>query len=221
VILTLASHGSDRPCGGRIRQKNEELIIRAAEEEFALHGFKGASMQKIADRAALPKANLHYYFKNKLGLYAAVLSQVIDLWDHSLNELTADLHPRDVLPNYIAEKIRFSREYPLASRLFAKEIISGAPLLKAYFEDDYAKWFSSRIAVFQAWIDQGKMDPIDPEHLIFLLWSSTQHYADFGVQIESALGRSPLADHDFEKATRTLTHILLKGCGVDHKPSNN
>ncbi|MDP2522986.1 TetR/AcrR family transcriptional regulator [Neptunomonas phycophila] len=205
----------DAPNVGRIRQKNEEVILRAAEEEFALYGFKGASMQKIADRAELPKANLHYYFKNKLGLYTAVLKQAIELWDNTLNDLTPEHNPAEVLPEYIREKIHFARAYPLASRLFAKEIISGAPQLQDYFSDGYQAWFDQRTAVFQSWIDQGKMDPIDPAHLIFLLWSSTQHYADFAVQIESALGSHPLANRHYDSASDTLIHIILKGCGVN------
>ena len=207
----------DAPNVGRIRQKNEEVILRAAEEEFALYGFKGASMQKIADRAELPKANLHYYFKNKLGLYTAVLKQAIELWDNTLNDLTPEHNPAEVLPEYIREKIHFASAYPLASRLFAKEIISGAPQLQDYFSDGYQAWFDQRTAVFQSWIDQGKMDPIDPAHLIFLLWSSTQHYADFAVQIESALGSHPLANSHYDSASDTLIHIILKGCGVSLK----
>ncbi len=212
--LTPHSHGVSKEATGRIRQKNEEIILQAAEEEFALHGFKGASMQAIAERAGLPKANIHYYFKNKLSLYAGVLSQVIDLWDTTLNELNENQEPAEVLPLYIAEKIRFSRDYPQASRVFAKEILSGAPLLKDYFSNDYQAWFESRVEVFRAWIKQGKMDSVDPAHLVFLIWSSTQHYADFAVQIEAAIGKSSLEETDYDAATQTLIKVILNGCGI-------
>jgi TetR/AcrR family transcriptional regulator len=203
-----------RKVAGRIRQKNEQLILSAAEEEFARHGYKGATVNNIARRAGLPKANIHYYFNNKLELYAAVLSGIIELWDGTLNELHADDDPAQVLPAYIAAKMRFSREYPLASRIFAIEIINGAPNLEGYFNDEYRQWFRGRTEVFRAWVAQGKIAPIEPEHLIFLLWSSTQHYADFACQIRSALGRESLSDADYEAATRTLTQIILQGCGV-------
>ena len=203
-----------RKVAGRIRQKNEQLIISAAEEEFARHGYKGATVNSIARRAGLPKANIHYYFNNKIELYAAVLSGIIELWDGTLNELQPDDDPAQVLPAYIAAKIRFSREYPLASRIFAIEIMNGAPNLVGYFNDEYREWFKGRTAVFRAWMEQGKMAPVDPTHLIFLLWSSTQHYADFAYQINAALGREALTEGDYEAATRTLTQVILRGIGV-------
>lgn len=214
MALDVSSHQSDKPVG-RIRQRNEQLIIAAAEIEFATFGFKGASMREIAKRADLPKANIHYYFKNKLGLYLAVLSDIIDLWDGTLSDLSAADDPAESLSIYLQKKIEFSRQHPVASRIFASEVISGGPNLDTYFTDGYVEWFSSRTAVFKEWQQQGKLDPeVDPGHLIFLLWSSTQHYADFALQVSSAIGKKALEPEDYEQATKTLTHVILKGCGV-------
>ncbi|AOE87578.1 TetR/AcrR family transcriptional regulator [Pseudomonas sp. TCU-HL1] len=199
---------------GRIRQKNEELILAAAEEEFARHGFKGTSMNTIALRAGLPKANLHYYFSNKLGLYIAVLSNHLELWDSTFNTLTAEDDPAEALARYIRAKMEFSRRHPLASKIFAMEIISGGGCLEAHFDQDYRTWFKGRAGVFEAWIAAGKMDPVDPVNLIFLLWGSTQHYADFNTQICRVTGRKRLTKDDFEAATQNLIQIILKGCGL-------
>jgi len=204
-----------RKVAGRIRQLNEQRIITAAEEEFARHGYKGATMNDIAQRAGLPKANIHYYFNSKLELYAAVLSSIIELWDGTLNGLSANDDPAQVLPAYIAAKIRFSRDYPLASRIFAIEILNGAPNLVGYFNDAYREWFRSRTAVFRAWAEQKRIASIDPAHLIFLLWSATQHYADFACQIKAALGRESLCEADYDAATATLTQVILRGIGVE------
>jgi TetR/AcrR family transcriptional regulator len=214
MLFRIDAHRS-RKVAGRIRQKNEQLILAAAEEEFARHGYKGATVNSISQRAGLPKANVHYYFNNKLELYAAVLSGIIELWDSTLNELHADDDPATVLPAYIAAKMRFSREFPLASRIFAIEMINGAPNLEGYFNDEYREWFRGRMEVFRAWAAQGKIAPIDPAHLIFLLWSSTQHYADFACQINASLGKESLTEEDYEAATRTLTQLVLRGIGVD------
>ncbi|GGB92307.1 TetR family transcriptional regulator [Marinobacterium zhoushanense] len=214
MLFKIDTETTSRPAG-RIRQKNESIILRAAEIEFAAAGFKGASMNDIAQRAQLPKANIHYYFKNKLGLYMAVISDIIALWDSTLNAITPDDDPYEVLSHYIARKIRFSAENPLASRIFASELVNGAPNMKEYFREDYNLWFKGRTEVFRAWAEQGKIDAaVTPEHLIFLLWSSTQHYADFAVQIKAALGKEELDDADYQNATDTLTHIILKGCGI-------
>ncbi len=215
MLFKLDPDTKARPMGGRIRQKNESIILRAAEIEFADSGFKGASMNDIAQRADLPKANIHYYFKNKLGLYIAVLSDIIELWDSTLNAITPEDNPRDVLITYIQRKIEFSAENPLASRIFAKELISGAPNMKDYFREDYSAWFKGRADIFRAWAEQGKIDPeVSPEHLIFLLWSATQHYADFAVQIQAALGKEELDESDYHDAADTLIHVILNGCGI-------
>ena len=212
--MTFEIPAHDGKPAGRIRQQNEEIILKAAEDEFARHGFKGTSMNAIALKAGLPKANLHYYFTNKLGLYIAVLSNIIELWDSTFNSLSAEDDPAQALSSYIRAKIEFSRRQPEASRVFAMEIISGGACLTEYFTQDYRTWFQGRAAVFQAWIDAGKMDPVDPVHLIFLLWGSTQHYADFATQICRVSGRTRLTRQDMQDASDNLIRIILTGCGL-------
>ncbi|MGL4315304.1 MAG: TetR/AcrR family transcriptional regulator [Pseudomonas sp.] len=203
----------DKPAG-RIRQKNEKAIIAAAEVEFARHGYKGTSMNSIALAVGLPKANLHYYFSNKQGLYIAVLNNILDQWDDTFSTLTSADDPAEALSRYIRSKVEFSRTQPLASRIFAMEVISGGECLTSHFTQDYREWFRGRASVFQVWIDAGKMDPIDPLHLIFLLWGSTQHYADFASQICRLTGKTSLKRSDFDEAADNLERIILKGCGL-------
>ena len=210
--LEVPAHDGKPP--SRIRQINEEAILKAAEDEFARHGFKGTSMNAIALSAGLPKANLHYYFTNKLSLYIAVLSNILELWDSTFNALTTEDDPAQALTQYIRAKMEFSRRQPQASRVFAMEIISGGAFLTEYFTQDYRAWFQGRAAVFQAWIDAGKMDPVDPVNLIFLLWGSTQHYADFSTQICRVTGRRHLSKQDMQAASDNLIRIILKGCGL-------
>ena len=200
---------------GRIRQKNEKAIIAAAEVEFARHGFKGTSMNSIAQAVGLPKANLHYYFSSKEGLYIAVLNNILDQWDATFSGLTVDDDPALALSRYIRAKIEYSRTQPLASRIFAMEVISGGQHLSS---QNQRGWFQGRLAVLQAWMDAGKMARVDPAHLIFLLWGSTQHYADFASQICLFTGKSSLKKADFEEAADNLERIILKGCGLTPPP---
>lgn len=206
-------NSTDKPAG-RIRQKNEETILAAAAEEFARYGFKGTSMNAIASRAGLPKANLHYYFNSKLGLYVEVMRHILELWDTAFDDLTVDDDPALALANYIRIKMDFSRRHPEASKIFAMEVISGCECLSEHFNQDYRKWFRGRAAVFQAWIAAGKMDAVDPTHLIFLIWSSTQHYADFSDQIRRVTNKKRMSKAEYSVATETLIHIILKGCGL-------
>lgn len=214
TFATLAQTSLSNKRAGRIRQKNEERILSAAAEEFAHHGFKGTSMNAIALRAGLPKANLHYYFNNKLSLYVEVMRHILDLWDNAFDHLTVDDDPATALAGYIRTKMEFSRKQPQASKIFAMEVISGCECLSEHFNEDYRAWFRGRAAVLQAWSDAGKMDPIDPMHLIFLIWSSTQHYADFSDQIRRITGQRRVTKDDIERGTDTLIRVILKGCGL-------
>lgn len=199
---------------GQKRIDNEQKILDAAEIEFARFGYKGASMMNIANRAGLPRPNVHYYFKNKLELYNAVLMDIIQLWNEAFNQITPADDPKDAIAAYIRAKVMYSKTNPLASKIFANEIIHGAPNLSAYLGGDFRAWMGQKAAVIQAWIKQGKMDPVDPIHLIFLIWSATQHYADFSVQVTAVLGKPKLSEHDFERVADTLVQVILKGCGI-------
>lgn len=199
---------------GKIRTDNLAKIIEAAEFEFALSGFKGASIMSIAKRANLPRPNIHYYFPNKLELYNRVLMDVLALWNDAFDQITADDDPAVAIGDYIYAKVMYSKTNPLASKVFANELIHGAPHLSEYLNSDYREWLVGKSEVMQTWINQGKMDPVDPFYLILLIWSSTQHYADFSVQVSTVLGKQELADSDYEDIAANLQHIILKGCGI-------
>ncbi len=199
---------------GKIRERNEEVILKAAEQEFVLHGFKGTSVQAIADRAGLPKANIHYYFKNKNNLYRAVLEYITQLWNEVLSDISADDDPAEVLYHFIRTKVELSYTQPRASKLFAMEIIQGAPHIREYIRIDMRQWVRSKTKVFEQWIEAGKMDPVDPVHLIFMIWSTTQHYADFETQVLTLMNRAEYEKEDIDHITEFLASIILKGCGL-------
>ncbi len=199
---------------GRVRQQNRAKIIRAAETIFAERGFSGATTSAIADKAGLPKANVHYYFGTKAALYREVIGNIVNLWLAALPDMTEDDDPAQVFTEYLRTKVMLSKDRPLASRIFANEIIHGAPVLKDYLATDLRQWVEEKSKVLMAWERMGKMDPVDPFHLFFLIWAATQTYADFDVQIRAVLGKRKLKGADFENALETLTHVVLKGCGV-------
>ena len=201
---------------GKIRLDNQDAIVRAAEIEFARFGYKGASMLNIAKRAGIPRPNVHYYFKNKLELYNTVLMDILKLWNDAFNQITVDDDPGSAIGAYIHAKVMYSKTNPLASKVFANEIIHGGPHLSEYLQQEFRLWMKEKATVLQAWIDQGKMDPIDPLHLIFLIWSSTQYYADYAIQVTTVLDKTELTDEDFEAIAETLKRIILKGCGIPY-----
>lgn len=202
---------------GKVREKSVAHILQAAQQEFVRQGFKGATVQSIADRAGLPKANIHYYFKNKDNLIHAVLENILDLWDEVLGEIHVDDDPRQVLEHFIRTKVKMSFTHPGPSKLFAMEVIQGAHHLKEYTRTYLRKWVREKAKVFQQWMDAGKMDQVDPVQLIFLIWSSTQHYADFESQILTIMNRAEYEEEDVEHISQFLCSVIIRGCGIDMK----
>jgi TetR/AcrR family transcriptional regulator len=199
---------------GRIRERNSENILSAAEQEFVLHGFKGTSMQAIADRAGVPKANIHYYFKNKGNLYRALLENILTVWNEVLSDMSPDSDPADVLERFIRTKVELAYSHPNASKIFAMEIIQGAPYLKDYISVDMRQWVKEKAAVIQSWIDQGKMRAVEPTYLIFMIWASTQHYADFDTQVLEVTNKRKHEEEDIQRISDFLVDMVLNGCGL-------
>ncbi|GAC32644.1 TetR/AcrR family transcriptional regulator [Paraglaciecola polaris] len=192
---------------------NRAKILVAAEKEFAIHGFKGTRVQRIADRAELPKTNILYYFKSKDGLYLALLQEILSLWNSSFDNAKAQDDPSEVLARYIADKMEISRCRPDASKIFALEIINGAPNLSSFFKDQHSTWMNSRVAVLRQWIELGKLPDIDPYYLLFNIWAGSQHYADFSAQITELKGHA-MDQTEFANATKSLIKLVLQGCGL-------
>ncbi|HUN39256.1 MAG TPA: TetR/AcrR family transcriptional regulator [Acetobacteraceae bacterium] len=193
-----------------------DQILAAAEKVFAQHGFEGATMAQLAAAAELPKANLHYYFGTKAGLYRAVLEGILALWlDDAAAWITQDRHPAEGLAGYVRAKMAHSRARPQASRIFAGELLRGAPRIMHYLGLELRRRVDDELApVIAGWSAAGLMDPIHPVHLLFTIWAMTQTYADFDVQIRAVLGKVALDDAEFAVATETVVALVLKGCGV-------
>ncbi len=199
---------------GKIRVENTEKILEVAEKKFVENGFHGASMQMIANEAGLPKANIHYYFKSKEKLYDEVLTRIIGSWNSVLKDITPDDDPAEVLERFIYKKVELAYKFPQASKLFALEIIHGAPHLKDHVRIDMRRWVREKAKVIQAWIDQGKMAKVDPVHLIFMIWSSTQHYADFESQVLAIMNRAEYEEEDINTISEFLASVILRGVGL-------
>ena len=197
-----------------IRRENERLILDAAERVFAEAGFGGATMQLIADLAGLPKANLHYYFATKEDLYRRVVQQIFEIWLDAAASFDNAPGPVEGIGAYVDAKMDISRRHPHGSKVWASEVMHGAPVIQDYLETTLRDWTEGRIAVIQRWIDQGQMAAIDPRHLLYMLWATTQHYADFGHQIETLNAGSPLTERQWQAAKASVKAIILRGIGA-------
>lgn len=167
----------------RIQKQNRATILEAALNVFSTHGFRGATLDQIAQDAGLSKPNILYYFDGKEAIHIALLSQLLDAWLDPLRRLNAEGEPREELMRYIRRKLQMSREFPRESRLFANEIVQGAPRIEGFLSGELRALVDEKATVLQTWMDAGKIEPLDPYHLLFSIWAMTQHYADFEAQI--------------------------------------
>lgn len=202
----------------RIRAKNEEIIIRAASRVFAEHGYAATKTAAIAELADLPKPNIYYYFGSKENLYRAVLESVVAPLLAASAPFIEYQDPVQALTAYIKSKLMISKHYPYASKVFANEIMHGAPHLPTDIIDQLAEQTRTLSNKLNDWKAQDLMADIDAHHLLFAIWSSTQTYADFNWQITLALGKDELDDQDFERAAELITRMVITGCAVKSLP---
>ncbi|MBC3465981.1 TetR/AcrR family transcriptional regulator [Pseudomonas sp. RW10S2] len=198
-----------------IRRRNIEKILQAAEQVFAEQGYGVTSMGDIAERAQLPRSNLHYYFSTKDELYRAVLQDLLDVWKQDALCFERFEDPRVVLTSYIRAKMGHSRSRPLGSKVWAEEILHGAPLLGDSLDDSLVPWAQLKEAKIRRWVEEGRILPVEPSALLYMIWASTQHYADFGYQVALFNDGEPLSDMAFERAVQTVTSVILRGIGLE------
>lgn len=197
------------------RDKLEADILAEAVRVFAESGYEGASIATVADNAGLSKQNLMYYFPTKQALYERVLDGVLDEWLERMDKLAdPEQDPRDVLRAYIQAKLKFSREQPYASRVYAMEVISGAQLYGDQIQKRVVPLLRKDIDVFERWIGEGRIGPINATHLLFAIWAMTQSYADFSTQMALVLNRKQLSKRDFEDAETMITTMVLSAVAL-------
>lgn len=194
----------------RIQRENRERILDAALEVFSGHGFRGSTIDQIAAKAGMSKPNLLYYFRRKHDIYEAVLAHVLDIWLDPLRELDPAGDPLCEIKDYIRRKIEISRACPRESRLFANEVIQGAPRIRKLLDGELKRLVDEKAEVLDGWMRDGKLATVDPRHLIFSIWATTQHYADFDVQVRALLPEKD-GDARFDDAAGFLETLYSEG----------
>ena len=192
------------------RDRLEADIATEAVRVFAECGYEGASVATIAENVGLSKQNLMYYFPTKQALYQRVLDDVLDEWlARMANIAEPDGEPAEVLRAYIKAKLDFSREHPWGSRVYAMEVISGAPLYGEQIRERVVPLVRKDIEVFERWIAEGRIAPVNATHLLFAIWAMTQSYADFAPQMQLVLGAGQLTGNDFADAEETISKLVI------------
>lgn len=194
-----------------VREGKERMIRSHAERLFAQFGFEGTSLEGIAQAAGISRHSLLYYYASKEDLYCKVLDDVLDQWLASMGAISASDSPEQALSAYIAAKLRFSRDQPYGSQVFTREVIAGAPRYKDAIEKRVTPVLREDLKTLEKWARQKRIKRIDFTHLMFLIWSATQAYADLAPQFTLFLGKSRLEQKDFDAAGAVLTQLVLAG----------
>jgi TetR/AcrR family transcriptional regulator len=207
------AQGTAKKTGKRIQAVNEKrgIILAAALETFSLYGIHGTRIEKVAERAGVSKTNLLYYYPSKEALYLAVLQEILDVWLAPLKAFREDLAPLVAIREYIRLKLEVSRDNPQASRLFCLEMLQGAPVLNAELSGALKRLVEEKSAIIAGWIASGKLAPVDPHHLIFMIWASTQHYADFASQVEAVTGKTLQDEAFFNSTVDNVQRMIIEG----------
>lgn len=195
----------------RIQKEKREVILQAALEIFSAHGFRGATIDGIAEAAGMSKPNLLYYFRRKDDIYQALIERQLETWLKPLRALDPAGDPLSEIGAYIRRKLEMSRLFPRESRLFANEILRGAPHILPLLQGELKSLVDEKAAVLLEWMRQGRIRRVDPWHMIFAIWATTQHYADFDVQIRAVLGPDRDAKDRYEDAERLLEQLFVDG----------
>lgn len=200
-----------KPRTTRIQVQKRELILDAALDVFSTNGFRGSTIDQIADAAGMSKPNLLYYFKSKEDIHTTLIERLLETWLAPLHEIDDIGDPMTELRAYIRRKLEMARDYPRESRLFANEILQGAPRIMPLLEDQLKSLVDEKAQIIKGWMRDGKIAQTDPRHLIFAIWATTQHYADFDVQVRAVLGPDRGGDGRFDDAARFLEQLFLEG----------
>jgi TetR/AcrR family transcriptional regulator len=194
----------------RIQQEKEDRILDAALDVFSVHGFRGSTIDQIAKAAGMSKPNLLYYFRTKEAIHRLLIGRLLDTWLDPLREMKADGDPLSEICSYIRRKLEMARDYPREGRLFTNEILRGAPHIQEEMSD-LKTLVDEKAAIMRRWMKDGRLAKCDPHHLIFSIWATTQHYADFDVQVRAVLGPDKSGEGRFEDAARYLEKLFLDG----------
>lgn len=210
------ARGLAKGTGKRTQAVSEKrhAILTAALESFSRLGFHGARLEKVAEMSGVSKTNLLYYYPSKEALYIAVLRQILDVWLAPLKAFREDTTPLVAIREYIRLKLEVSRDHPQASKLFCQEMLQGAPLLKAELTGDLKTLVDEKSAIISAWINNGRLADVDPHHLIFMIWATTQHYADFAVQVEAVTGTTLQDEAFFQRTVDNVQRMIIEGIRV-------
>jgi TetR/AcrR family transcriptional regulator len=195
-------------------ERTRKLILDAASTEFSLHGYAGARVRAIADRAGVNEQLISYYFDGKEGLYQALARQ----WQQRRREL---IPPGTPLPEQL-------RRYALeaAHNTEGARLLAWSGLQYTGPEDDPDR--TARTQLLAESLDEirvlkesGRLPAeVDPACLLVMLMAAAMATTTLPQVIEGICGvdpRSPELIEHFADQMAVLGRLI--GLEPDHQQS--
>jgi TetR/AcrR family transcriptional regulator len=153
-------------------EKTRAAILHAALEEFAHEGVAGARTDEIARNAGVNKALLYYYFKDKEGLYVAVLEQIFGGLTAKVAEVLDrnDLLPREKLLLYAQTHFDYMSSSPQFPRVVQREFMRtgrNATALVGRMVERYLRPLYTKLTkLIVEGCEKGEFRPCDPQQTL-------------------------------------------------------
>jgi len=130
---------TDRPRGRPLETGHQDLktqILDTAEEFFSDFGYAATSIRRIADKADVNPALVHYYFGNKKSLLLKVMERALEPLVHAI---AAMKNGPDASPEVIARLLlSMAAEHPNIPRLMMREVLLPGGEMQQYFTENMA-----------------------------------------------------------------------------------
>lgn len=151
--------------------ESQAAILRAAVSEFAEHGIAGARTDAIARTARVNKALLYYYFKDKDGLYEAVLDHVFSgLRDRLLPVLESKVGPREKMLEYVGTYFDYIAANPRFPRVVQAEWMrvgpKGNPQMLRIAREYFAPIYRRVAEILREGAEKGQFRAVNPMDLL-------------------------------------------------------
>jgi TetR/AcrR family transcriptional regulator len=145
-----------------------------------------------------------------------VLDDVLTQWLAGMEDLSHSDDPQQALRRYIRAKLQYSRTRPQGAKVFTKEVIAGAPRYGNAIIERVAPLLKTEVRTFERWAREGRIAKVNFTHLMFIIWSVTQAYAEQEAQFALLLGKPALTERDYEKAEELIVRMVLSALAPEN-----
>ncbi len=158
----------------KLDDSKKSKILDAAVEEFSLHGFRQASVNRMVERIGIAKGSLFQYFGTKEGLFKVIFNYAVELVRQSLRQVkqeTADADFFERIRKSTLAGARFIKRHPRIYRIYLKMIFQEDFPLRAEFLQQVHLFSAEYLRpIVEAGVARGELRPdMDVDMTVFML----------------------------------------------------